>query len=65
MNAPKKACKTIVERINKTNKGKKDFQVGFLALRKDGSYGAFAMLADFNFALHDQSGNRMIDSPYL
>lgn len=62
---PETACKVIVERINKTNGGKKDFQVGFLALRKDGMFGAFSMVKNFNFAVYDNKGNRMVDSPYL
>jgi len=62
---PKDACKEIVNRILKTNKGKKAFQAGFLALRKDGTFGAFSLVKGFNFAVHDQDGNRLIDSPYI
>lgn len=62
---PELACKEIVQRIFKTNKGKKDFQVGFLALRKDGVYGAFSLVKGFNYAVYDKKGNRLLDSPYL
>ena len=61
---PENACKEIVKRIVKTNKGKNDFQVGFLALRKDGKYGAWALKKGFNFAVQDQSGNNLINSPF-
>jgi isoaspartyl peptidase/L-asparaginase-like protein (Ntn-hydrolase superfamily) len=62
---PGKACEEIVRRIVKANSGQKDFQVGFLALRKDGAYGAFAINAGFNFAVRDQSGNTLIDSRFM
>jgi isoaspartyl peptidase/L-asparaginase-like protein (Ntn-hydrolase superfamily) len=62
---PESACKEIVRRIVKTNEGKKDFQVGFLALRKDGSFGAFAINDGFNFAVYDKSGNRLVDSRFM
>ena len=61
---PEKACQEIVKRIMKTNKGKKDFQVGFLALRKDGTFGSYAHMKGFNFAVYDKNGNRMVDSPF-
>jgi len=34
---PEMACKKIVQRIVKANKRSQDVQVGFLALRKEGS----------------------------
>lgn len=62
---PEEACREIVKRILKTNQGEKDFQVGFLALRKDGTYGAFSLVSGFNYAVYDKSGNRLIDSPFF
>jgi L-asparaginase/N4-(beta-N-acetylglucosaminyl)-L-asparaginase len=62
---PENACKEIVHRIAKTNQGKKDFQVGFLALRKDGAYGAFAINEGFNFAVNDKSGAQLINSRFM
>jgi L-asparaginase/N4-(beta-N-acetylglucosaminyl)-L-asparaginase len=59
---PEKACKEIVKRIIKTNKNKMgDIQVGFVALRKDGTIGAFAIKKGFNYAVQDPSGSRLID----
>lgn len=63
--APEKACREIVKRIMKVNKGNNDLQVGFLALRKDGAIGAFAIQKGFNYAVHDQSGNKLIDSRFI
>ena len=62
---PEEACKEIVRRILKTNNGNKNFQVGFLALRKDGKYGAFSLVSGFNYAVYDKDGNRLIDSPFI
>ncbi len=61
---PEAACKEIVNRINRTNNNSRDFQVGFLALRKDGLFGAFSLVKGFNYAVYDEKGNNMIDSPY-
>jgi N4-(beta-N-acetylglucosaminyl)-L-asparaginase len=58
---PEQACKEIVKRILRVNKDHSDLQVGFLALRKDGAVGAFAIRSDFNYAVCDRSGNRLID----
>ena len=62
---PELACKEIVKRIIKANSGSKDVQVGFLALRKDGSYGAFSIVKGFNFAVQTSKGSELIDSPYM
>jgi N4-(beta-N-acetylglucosaminyl)-L-asparaginase len=62
-NTPEDACRLAVERILKKNPDKaKNVQVGFLALNKNGEYGAYCLQKGFNFAVHDTSGNRMIDS---
>ncbi len=61
---PGKACEEIVRRIMKTNNGKSDFQVGFLALRKDGKVGAYSLVSGFNYAVLDKKGNRLVDSPF-
>ena len=62
---PNQACKEAVERIIKlTKKRKKDLQaiqVGFIALNKQGEYGSYCIHPGFNFAVHDQSGNHLID----
>lgn len=62
---PEHACKEAVERIVKKQKNTDQFQVGFLALRKDGKYGAFAIHNGFNYAVHSATGNILIDSKSL
>ena len=58
--APSEACKIAVDRITKKNPAKaKDVQVGFLALNKNGEYGAHCLQPGFTYAIHDASGNTL------
>jgi N4-(beta-N-acetylglucosaminyl)-L-asparaginase len=62
-NSPEQACKLAVERILKKNPAKaKDIQVGFLALNKNGEHGAYCLQKGFTYALHDDSGNTLLNS---
>lgn len=60
---PQQACKEAVERIVKIteirNKNLKDIQIGFIAINKMGEYGSYCIQDGFNFAVHDQKGNRL------
>ena len=60
--APGDACKAIVERIAKKHPSVADLQVGFLAMDIYGNYGSYAIHKGFNFAVHDDNGNRLIDA---
>ena len=63
---PKEAAKEAAERIIKITanrkKNLKDIQVGFIALNKNGEYGAYCIQSGFNYAVYDSTGNRLIDS---
>jgi N4-(beta-N-acetylglucosaminyl)-L-asparaginase len=60
---PEEACREAVSRILKKSPEKaKEIQVGFLALNKDGAYGAFCLQPGFNYAVHDKDGNILRDS---
>ena len=62
-NSPEQACKLAVERIIQKNAEKaKTIQVGFLALNKNGEYGAFCLQKGFTFAVHDVNENKLHDS---
>ena len=62
-NSPEKACRLAVERILRKNPSRaREVQVGFLALNKNGEHGAYCLQEGFNYAVHDPSGNRMINS---
>ncbi len=64
-NSPRDACRLAVERIVKKNPARaKEVQVGFLALNKNGEYGAYCLQKGFNYARHDNTGNLLIDSEY-
>ena len=62
--SPEKACKTAVERIVKKYPNYREIQVGYLAMNKKGEYGSYAIHKGFSYAVHDHSGNRLIDSEH-
>lgn len=56
--SPEDACRLAVERIVKKNPAKaKEVQVGFLALNKQGEYGAYCLQPGFTYAVHDAKEN--------
>lgn len=67
--SPQQACEAAVERIHKfiiqRGKDPKDLQIGFIALNKNGDYGAYCLQTGFNYAVHDNSGNQLIKSENL
>ena len=66
---PQQACKEAVERIvkitKKRNKSLKDIQVGFIAINKKGEYGSYCIQGGFNYAVYDDTGNKLIDADYF
>jgi N4-(beta-N-acetylglucosaminyl)-L-asparaginase len=60
--SPQEACKTIVGRIREKHNSIKDFQVGFIAIDKNGNYGAYAVQEGFTYAVCTSSGNELFDS---
>ncbi|MCC6837976.1 MAG: N(4)-(beta-N-acetylglucosaminyl)-L-asparaginase [Bacteroidia bacterium] len=65
---PEQACKEAVSRVVKLTanrkKNLKDIQVGFIALNKQGEYGAYCVQGGFNYAVHDSTGNKLINAEY-
>lgn len=60
---PQQACEEAVNRIIK-KRGKeklKDFQIGFIALNKNGDVGGFSIQPGFQYALHTLDGNILKD----
>jgi len=52
-NTPQEACEKAVQRIVKNQpKKSKEIQVGFLALNKNGDYGAYALQKGFTYAVY-------------
>jgi len=61
--SPEQACKEAVTRIVKKNPTKsKEIQVGFLAMNKQGEFGAYCLQPGFNFAVYNADGNNLHDS---
>lgn len=61
--SPEAACKEAVTRIVKKNPGKsKEIQVGFLAMNKQGEFGAYCLQPGFSFAVNNAAGNNLHDS---
>ncbi|HCQ12313.1 isoaspartyl peptidase/L-asparaginase family protein [Flavobacterium sp.] len=67
--SPQKACEEAVARIVKLtkNRGKNlnDIQVGFIALNKKGEYGSYCIQGGFNYAVNQNSGNKLVDADYF
>ena len=60
---PMEACKQAVDRIvKKYPNSYQDLQVGFLALNKQGEYGAHAVHKGFNYAVKSARQNELIDA---
>jgi len=63
--SPQQACEEAIRRIAKKQSDYKTFQVGFLALNKDGEHGAYSLVKGFNYALAVDGKNQLFDSDYL
>jgi isoaspartyl peptidase/L-asparaginase-like protein (Ntn-hydrolase superfamily) len=62
---PEEACKAAVERIMRKEPRYKDLQAGFLAIRKDGATGGYAIHKGFNYALMTSAkSNSMVDAKH-
>jgi isoaspartyl peptidase/L-asparaginase-like protein (Ntn-hydrolase superfamily) len=61
--SPKEACEKAVLRIVEKVPEHKKFQIGFIALNKNGEHGAYSLQPGFNFALSADGKNIMVDSP--
>ena len=55
------ACEEAVNRIIRKQSGKSDFQIGYIALRKDGQIGFSAIHDGFQYALYKNNKNKLYD----
>ncbi|MFD2202439.1 N(4)-(beta-N-acetylglucosaminyl)-L-asparaginase [Shivajiella indica] len=63
--SPQEACEEAVRRlIAKNAKDIKDIQAGFLAINKEGEYGAFAVQKGFTYARHYNGGKDLLTAGY-
>ena len=58
---PQEACEEGISRIIK-KQDYKDMQIGYLAINKKGEHGSYAVHPGFNYALHQNGSNKLIDS---
>ncbi|UJH68402.1 isoaspartyl peptidase/L-asparaginase family protein [Allomuricauda sp. SCSIO 65647] len=55
--SPQEACEEGVRRIMKKNEGREDFQIGFLAINKQGETGGYCVHPGFSYQKYDPSGH--------
>ena len=64
--SPERACQMAVERIAKKSPEKaKEIQVGFLALNRQGEYGAYCLQGGFTYAVRTAAENQLLDSKHI
>ncbi len=54
---PQEACEVGVKRIMEKNKGRKDFQIGFLAINKKGETGGYCVHPGFTYRVYSEEGH--------
>lgn len=66
--SPQTACEEAVTRIIKLLKNRhqeiQDIQVGFIALNKNGEYGAYCIQPGFNYAVHTEKANELFEADF-
>lgn len=60
--SPQEACEEAVRRLIAKSRNIDDIQAGFLAINKEGEYGAYAVHPGFNYALHQRGGKSLVNS---
>ena len=64
--SPEAACKEAVDRVYKRQKHRiKDIQVGFIAVSKEGEYGAYCVHKGFSYAIKTAQKTELIPGKYL
>lgn len=61
---PQQACEEAVDRIRKKHPSVENLQVGFIALNKQGEYGAHSIFEGFNFALRTAEQDQMMEAKF-
>ncbi|MEX2463935.1 MAG: N(4)-(beta-N-acetylglucosaminyl)-L-asparaginase [Balneolaceae bacterium] len=61
--SPQEACEEVVRRlIAKNRENIEDMQAGFVAINKEGEYGAYAVHPGFNYSIRNNNGASLFDS---
>ena len=56
---PTKACEEALNRVIKAHNGNPNFQIGYIAMRKDGKIGAACLKWSFEYALAQEGENKL------
>ncbi len=62
---PSEACRRAIRRIIDKHDGRADFQVGFIALNRDGATGACSISRGFDYALAIDGQNKLYKAEYV
>jgi len=62
---PQQACETAIQRLTEVMHIHDTMQVGYLAVNKAGEIGAYALRKGFQYAVHQQSANKLVDAAYM
>ncbi len=60
--SPQQACEAAVKRIVRKLPENKKFQVGYIAVNKNGETGGYSLKPGFNYALYEDGSNTMNDA---
>ncbi|WP_343487472.1 N(4)-(beta-N-acetylglucosaminyl)-L-asparaginase [Allomuricauda sp. d1] len=60
--SPQEACEEAVARIVKSNPNHKSFQVGYIAINKNGETGGYCIHSGFSYRVYSEEGHRNIES---
>lgn len=62
--SPQEACEEAVKRVIKKSPNYKDFQVGYIAMNKQGEVGAYCIHEWFNYTVYQNDENKNYKSEY-
>jgi isoaspartyl peptidase/L-asparaginase-like protein (Ntn-hydrolase superfamily) len=60
--SPQRACEEAVRRIVKKNPDYESYQIGYVALAKNGTFGAFSLQPGFDFAIKNNNGSELTEA---
>lgn len=63
--SPEEACRKTLERMLHKRPALRDLQVGYVALDRQGNYGAYSLQKGFSVAVHTAEGPKTFDAKYL
>ena len=64
--SPEAACKEAIERVYKRQKHRiNEIQVGFIAISKEGEYGAYCIHKGFTYAVYSNTENKLYNGNFL